>query len=285
MDDCRHIEFTDEDGATITLDVDVDNEKTTNDVDDQVNFTGTGTVSTDGFELPFGLWMAVARVDNHSTMVGVADLGDSSAQLLDSYTKIAVERLVAVAAGDEPPTTVADPLQGADDGDGHDGGVPSEPEESLDQFQTLPLDGGSYTWDNGIGMKLSVERVEPWGDTDDFCGDGSCGIANRDDTRLVLKYEVSVPESYYSGPFDPYDCPGELHVSTGSDEEAFSGVAGDYDRELGGKIFPGSTKFGIDEYYIEKAYADEEFYIESTCGDPDFSGESAYFVGPIEDIN
>jgi hypothetical protein len=54
---------------------------------------------------------------------------------------------------------------------------------------------------------------------------------------------------------------------------------------LEGKIFPGATKFGVDEYYIEKAYADKEFYLESYCGDPDGYEESAYFAGPIEDVN
>lgn len=274
MEGCDRIEHTDEDGATMTLDLTIDDEKVTTDVDDQINFSGTGSIESEGFELPMGLWFTVARVDNHLTMVGVSDLGDGGSSMIGSLAEVAVDRLVAVASGEEPPATeVAAAERGTDPAEEEGGG-----------FESLPLDGGSYTWDSGITLKMSVERVEPWGATDDFCGDGSCGVANPDDTRFVLKYEVTVPETY-SEPFDPMGCPGQLHATSGSDDEALSPVAGDHYRELGGKIFPGSTKFGVDEYYIEKAYADQEFYIESSCGDPGFSGETAYFVGPIDDVS
>lgn len=272
--DCTQVEFS-EDGATMTLDLTTDEEKSTSDVDDQINVHGTGTVSAEGLELPMGMSFALARVDNHLTLVGVVDLGDAGARLLDTYTEIAVDRLVAIAADEEPPSVTADVDAGTD---------PGEEEPSAEPFQQLPLDGGTYTWSNGITLALSVERVEKWGTTDDFCGDGSCGVANPEDTRFVLKYEVSVPEDYPE-PFDPSGCPGQLHSTSGSDDEALSGVAGDYYRDLGGKIFPGGSKFGVNEYYIEKAYADGEFYIESSCGDADYSGESAYFVGPIADVN
>src|SRR4029078_13664501 len=127
------------------------------------------------------------------------------------------------------------------------------------------------TWDNGVTMKLSVQRVEPWGTLDDFCGDGSCGVPNKDDTRFVIRYGVTVPQDF-DGPFHLSSCPGSLLPKEGNDEEALSSVAGDYSKQVEGKIFPGGTKFGIDEYYIEKAYADGEFYIESSCGDTEFNG-------------
>jgi hypothetical protein len=100
-------------------------------------------------------------------------------------------------------------------------------------------------------MTVSVERVEAWGDKDDYCGDGSCGISNPDDLRWVLKYEVSVPETM-NKPFDPSRCPGELQILNGNDDESIIGVSGDYARFLDGNIFPGATKFGVDEYSIEK---------------------------------
>lgn len=279
MEGCSRIEDTDDEGNTITLDLTLDEEKTTTDVDDQINFAGTGTIASGGFELPFGLWFSVAQLDNHVTLVGVADMGHARGPMLAALTEVAVDRLAAVAAGDEPSDAVAALPDPADDP------AAEAPDPSAGQAVELPLDGGEYTWSSGVTLKLTVERVEPWGTTNDFCGDGSCGVANPEDTRLVLKYEVTVPEDH-AGPFDPEmaGCPGQLHSMTGSDDEAFSGVAGSYYRELGGKVFPGATKFGVAEYYIEKAYADEEFYIESSCGDADYTGETAYFVGPIEDV-
>ena len=74
---------------------------------------------------------------------------------------------------------------------------------------TLPLDGGTYTWSSGVTMTLEVVKKEPWGSTDDYCGDGSCGVSNPDDLRWVLHYEVSVPKDM-PAPFDPMSCPGEL---------------------------------------------------------------------------
>jgi hypothetical protein len=31
-------------------------------------------------------------------------------------------------------------------------------------------------------MKTQVIRIEPSGKKDDYCGDGSCGVSNPDDT-------------------------------------------------------------------------------------------------------
>lgn len=141
-----------------------------------------------------------------------------------------------------------------------------------------PFDGGEYTWrSTGVTMRTFVLKIEPWGKRDDFCGNGSCGVADPDDTRFVLKYEIIVPPAY-PGPFDPLHCPGSMHVASGNDDEAFGSVAGDNARGLSEDIFPGRTKFGVKEYYIEKAYVDGDFYVESTCGDP-ANAEIAYFGG------
>jgi hypothetical protein len=274
LESCTQVDVTDDDGLRMQLDVDVDDQKTTTDVDDQVNILASGSASADGLELPFSFGVSLARVDNNTTMVGVVGVGEFGLELLDGYTEIAVDRVVAVAGGQDPPEAVAAPLGYADE-------PIEEPQPQEENFEALPLDGGSYTWASGVQLRLSVERVEPWGSTSDFCGDGSCGVANPDDTRFVFKYEVTVPEDF-PAPFESYSCPGQLQVATGNDDEALSGVLGDYYRDLGGTVFPGSTKFGIEEYYIEKAYVGEEFYIESTCGDVDYTGETAYFVGKIE---
>ena len=153
-------------------------------------------------------------------------------------------------------------------------------EEPEGEQAAEPFDGGTYTWKSGIRMDTKVEKVEPWGGaSDDFCGDGSCGVADPDDTRFVLRYTVTVPKDF-AGKFEPYSCPGDLEPMNGNADEALSGVMGDDYRSLDELILPGATKFGVGEYYIEKAYATETFYIQSTCGDPD-GMESVRFEGKI----
>ena len=178
-----------------------------------------------------------------------------------------------VASGETPADdliTVSDP--------GDSEGLPSDEDTGAGTaVNKLPLDGGSYTWESGIQMTLTVQTVEPYGKKDDFCGDGSCGVALPEDTRVALKYEVSVPDSYGDS-FDPYSCPGELHVASGSDDDAFGLVSGDLYRSLDGSILPGTTKFGVQEFYIKQEYQGAEFYIESSCGDDSFD-ETAFFAG------
>jgi hypothetical protein len=134
-----------------------------------------------------------------------------------------------------------------------------------DQAPSQPLDGGTFTWASGVSMRLMIEKVEPWGTLDDYCGDGSCGVSQPDDTRLVLKYEITVPEDF-DGSFDASACPGTLHVMNGNDEEAVISVAGEYYRSLE-DIRPGATKYGVAEYSIARDSSGEVFYIESSCGD------------------
>lgn len=280
LEDCDNVDYTDpDDGTQIVLDFDSNDEKSSPDVDDQFNLTATGTISN-GLEFPFGLWLSVVRVDNHTTSVLITDLSEDSESMLNPFTKMAVDRLVAVIKGEEPevtqgpaPGTGGDPIESGDDTDDGDD----------DAFEQLPIDGGLYTWESGVSMKLTVDRVELWGKKSDFCGDGSCGIADPDDTRVVLKYEVTVPADA-SEPFDASSCPGQMYPTSGSDDDALSGVFGDFAKSIDGKIFPGATKTGFDEYYIEKAYADQAFYIESACGDFDYDGQTAYFVGSFNTV-
>ena len=114
-------------------------------------------------------------------------------------------------------------------------------------------------------MTTSVEKVEPWGTLDDYCGDGQCGVSQPDDTRVVLLYTIAVPQDF-DGPFTPNHCPGELHVENGNDEDAVIGVSGKYARQLDEAIQPGRTKYGVEEYSIAKASTNQSFYIDSTCG-------------------
>lgn len=280
--DCNHLEYTDpDDGTEIVLDFSTDDEKSTSDVDDQFNLEATGSISA-GLEFPFGLWLSVVRVDNHTTLVMISDLSDEGGSLLDPYVQIAVDRLVAVIDGEEPVATQGPGAAGAGDADADTGSDSEDADGDDDTFEELPIDGGSYTWDSsGVTMKLVVDRVEPYGQKDDFCGDGSCGVANPDDTRVVLRYEVTVPDTA-AEPFDPIMCPGLMYPTSGSEDDALHQAYGPYSKSLSGKIFPGSSKTGVVEYAVEKAYADQEFYIESSCGDTDYRGETAYFVGTFD---
>jgi len=145
--------------------------------------------------------------------------------------------------------------------------------------EAQPLDGGEHTWPNGVHLALRVVKQEPWGTTDDYCGNGSCGISNPDDLRWVLRYDVTVPDSF-AGEFDPYGCPGQLHIVDGNDDDALIGVAGADATSIDG-ILPGATKYGQDEYSIERTALGSEFYIESSCGDTEFGGDTVYFRGVI----
>jgi hypothetical protein len=133
-------------------------------------------------------------------------------------------------------------------------------------------------------MTTRVELVEPWGDHDDSCGDGSCGISNPDDTKFALRYTVTVPRSF-SGRFDAASCPGSLHVANGNDDDALISVAADEGKSLSGAVLPGTTKYCVDVYSIEKNARGEDFFIEPTCGDIDMSSDIAYWGGKISADN
>ena len=107
LDGCDAVDYEDEDGTTFSLDVSTDDEQTADGTDDQLNVTASGTIASGGMEFPFTLALSVSQVGQHLTMVGVTDLGPSSSVDVESYTQIAVDRLVAVADGDEPAETTA----------------------------------------------------------------------------------------------------------------------------------------------------------------------------------
>lgn len=272
VDGCESVNVTDAEGTTTSLAVSVEDTPYTNLVDEQLTIIAEGSIEA-GLEFPFYLELTIARVDNNVALLGFSDIVADAGNAPQTYATALIERLTAVASGEDPTDqliTISDP--------GDSEGLPSEDSTGAGTvFSKLPFDGGSYTWESGVTMTLSLETVEPYGRKDDFCGDGSCGVALPEDTRVALKYEVSVPENYTEA-FDAYGCPGELHVSEGNDDDAFGLVAGDYDSDIGGSILPGTAKFGVMEFYISKEYADSEFYIESSCGDDSYD-ESAFFAG------
>ena len=157
-------------------------------------------------------------------------------------------------------------------------GSDEEPPSEQPQ-EVLALDNGSYIWANGTKMTWEVTTQEPWGSYDDYCGDGSCGISNKDDRRWVFHYEVSAPPDA-TQPLDGDSCAGELQILNGNSEEVITGVSGDYAHEMG-EVRPGATKTGDDEYSIEKSALGQKFYIESTCGDEN-GEETAYLEGVIK---
>jgi hypothetical protein len=112
--ECTHFEDASEDGSeTTVIDVTVDTDTATEDVDDQFDMVGGGTWSIDGQDVPLGVGFAIARVDSNVTMVMLLSIGVTEDNaLLAPYTEIAADRLVQVAAG-ETPADVAAPLPSA----------------------------------------------------------------------------------------------------------------------------------------------------------------------------
>ena len=107
LDGCDAVDYEDEDGITFSLDVTSDDEQTADGTDDQLNVSAAGTIGSGEIELPFTLELSIAQVGQHLTIVGVTDLGSHSSDAVDDYTQIAVDRLAAVADGDEPAETTA----------------------------------------------------------------------------------------------------------------------------------------------------------------------------------
>ena len=101
---CSHYEDVSETGETTVMDVENDTDTASDDVDDQLNMVGTGSLTAEGqptTNLGFGL--SLARVDNSATMTQVISIGvPEDRLLLEPYTQLAVDRLLAVVAGDTP---------------------------------------------------------------------------------------------------------------------------------------------------------------------------------------
>jgi hypothetical protein len=112
--ECTHFEEVSPDGSeTMVIDVTVDTDTATEDVDDQFDMVGGGAWSFDGQSIPLGVGFAIARAGSNVTMVMLLSIGvTEDNELLAPYTEIAADRLVTVAAG-ETPADVAAPLPAA----------------------------------------------------------------------------------------------------------------------------------------------------------------------------
>lgn len=101
MADCHSVAETDEDGSRLTLSVETDAEQAEG-TDRQVNVVASGTITAHGVEVPMLFEMRLAVVDDTLVAVFYGNLvarGDTGERLMQA----AVDRFVAVMAGEEPP--------------------------------------------------------------------------------------------------------------------------------------------------------------------------------------
>ena len=99
---CKHIDDT-SDGVRTRLEVSRGFEKSSPVADEQINISATGTFTTGGQRLPGGVWISLARIDNHAVSVGILAADSRQSTDLPAYSKVAINRLAAVAAGTRPP--------------------------------------------------------------------------------------------------------------------------------------------------------------------------------------
>ena len=94
LEGCESVEVTDpESGSALSLAVTVDDAPAVGETDDQVGFSGTGSVSAPGTSYSYDVSFVVSRIDNALSVVGVVDLGAPGEDVLDELTETAVGRL------------------------------------------------------------------------------------------------------------------------------------------------------------------------------------------------
>ena len=98
---CKRLHDT-TDGVTTRLDVSTGLAKSSPMANEQINITATGTFTSGGRKRPGGLSISMARIGNHATTVGIIAVDSTQNTDLAAYTKVAINRLAAVAAGDRP---------------------------------------------------------------------------------------------------------------------------------------------------------------------------------------
>jgi hypothetical protein len=108
---CTHYEDTTDAGETTVVDIENNTDTATDEVDEQLNLVGTGLWTAPDFDdVDMGFGLSLARVANNVTLTQVISIGVAEDNaLLEPYTEIAVDRLVAVANG-ETPEDVAGPV-------------------------------------------------------------------------------------------------------------------------------------------------------------------------------
>jgi hypothetical protein len=108
--DCHTVEERAENGVAVNVDVSLDDDQLAElEVDEQANLRADGSFSSDDLALEFSVAMSVVRVQNHVVAVLTADLAglETVEPLSEEYTRIAVDRLTAVADGQAPPEDTA----------------------------------------------------------------------------------------------------------------------------------------------------------------------------------
>jgi hypothetical protein len=108
--DCHTVEERAGNGVEVNFDVGLDDDRLVElEIDEQVNLRADGSFSSDGGALKFSVAMSVVRVQNNVVAVLTADMAglDTVGPLSDEYTRIAVDRLTAVAGGQAAPDDTA----------------------------------------------------------------------------------------------------------------------------------------------------------------------------------
>jgi hypothetical protein len=105
LDGCTSVQETDEEGTEYDLDVAMETEVTAEGADEQITLQAIGTVGAEGQEFALGVYMSSVRVENNVSVVIYSDIPEdeaASASDFEAYVNAATERLVTVAAGEEP---------------------------------------------------------------------------------------------------------------------------------------------------------------------------------------
>lgn len=107
--ECSTISGTDEDGLTWAVSINSD-DTATEGVDDQVNLAGSGTVSNGDQSFDVYLYATFVRRGANLMTVSATDSVDRGAEW-GNWRVVALDRFVAVTAGEEPPVATApDPI-------------------------------------------------------------------------------------------------------------------------------------------------------------------------------
>ena len=146
------------------------------------------------------------------------------------------------------------------------GCVPSSAGESLE------LDGGFFSWPNGITMSTSVVGFSP---IDDALKEGNWDLSQYEPGTylLELRYEIAVPAEYErsftrAGAY----CPGVVSSLNGAGDSVTAmefigfGESDSPSVPLYDDIFPGATKWGVATYVISPEASRDTLILQTTCG-------------------
>lgn len=93
LEGCESIDVTDESGLNINLDVTIEDEPGLGESDEQVQFTGTGSVAGQGQNFSYDITFTATRIANNLTVVGVVDVGSQGDDVIDALTETATANL------------------------------------------------------------------------------------------------------------------------------------------------------------------------------------------------